>query len=107
MIFLSGRTLDFTVDLSKTAVIGRRYLNPDIYGASAVEETSSTPSNQSSLSRKGSSFTEADTCWKKAANSQVCNYAKNNCALKLQLCLPLMFGEACLGKEYKLSSNCS
>ena len=67
----TGRTLDFSVDLSKTAVIGRRYLNPDIYGASVVEEASNTPSNQSSLSRKGSSFTEADTCWKKAANSQV------------------------------------
>ena len=67
----TGRTLDFSVDLSKTAVIGRRFLNPDIYGASVVEEASNTPSNQSSLSRKGSSFTEADTCWKKAANSQV------------------------------------
>ena len=71
ILMFTGRTLDFTVDLSKTAVIGRRYLNPDIYGASVVEEASNTLGNQSSLSRKGSSFTEADTCWKKAANSQV------------------------------------
>ncbi|XP_053400043.1 protein furry-like isoform X2 [Mercenaria mercenaria] len=64
---LPGRTLDFSVDLSSTSIIGRKYLNQELHGTPHSDAT--TPSNQSSLSRKGSG-NEADTCWKKPQNSQ-------------------------------------
>ncbi|KAL4229825.1 hypothetical protein ACF0H5_010217 [Mactra antiquata] len=64
---LPGRTLDFSVDLSNTSIIGRKYLNQELHTATHSDTT--TPSNESSLSRKGSN-NEADTCWKKPQNSQ-------------------------------------
>ncbi|WAQ97896.1 FRYL-like protein [Mya arenaria] len=66
---LPGRTLDFTVDLSNTAIIGRKFLNQEIHHVPSTTDSGSTPSNQSSLSRKGSG-NESDTCWRKPQNSQ-------------------------------------
>lgn len=66
---LPGRTLDFSVDLSNTAIIGRKFLNQELHTSNTARSDATTPSNQSSLSRKGSN-NEADTCWKKPQNSQ-------------------------------------
>lgn len=68
-LLFSGRTLDFVVDLSNTSIIGRKFLNQELHGGRSMD-SGSTPSNQSSLSRKGSG-NEHDTCWKKPQNSQV------------------------------------
>ncbi|XP_052278154.1 protein furry-like isoform X3 [Dreissena polymorpha] len=65
---LPGRTLDFTVDLSHTGIIGRKFLNQEIHG-SPGGDVNRASSNQSSLSRKDSK-NESDTCWRKPQNSQ-------------------------------------
>ena len=66
----TGRTLDFAVDLSNTSIIGRKFLNQELHGSHITSDAANTPSNQSSLSRKGSG-NESDPCWKKPQNSQV------------------------------------
>ncbi|KAL3879804.1 hypothetical protein ACJMK2_032086 [Sinanodonta woodiana] len=61
---LPGRILDFSVDLTETAIIGRKYLNTEVHGAT----DQSVPSNESSLSRKSGSDT--DSVWKRPQASQ-------------------------------------
>ncbi|ESO93945.1 hypothetical protein LOTGIDRAFT_105090, partial [Lottia gigantea] len=70
---LPGRTLDFSVDLSKTPIIGRKYLS-STEASKSVEETSQASSSASSstvsLSRKPSNNQDIDSVWRRPQASQ-------------------------------------
>ncbi|KAK6173602.1 hypothetical protein SNE40_017022 [Patella caerulea] len=73
---LPGRTLDFSVDLSKTPIIGRKYLAGGD-NTKTLEETSqsaspstSASSSTVSLSRKPSNNQDIDSVWRRPQASQ-------------------------------------
>ena len=84
----TGRTLDFAVDLSNTSIIGRKFLNQELHGSHITSDAANTPSNQSSLSRKGSG-NESDPCWKKPQNSQVTDKDIRIFVILCWTCLPI------------------
>ncbi|XP_012945432.1 protein furry homolog isoform X2 [Aplysia californica] len=72
---LPGRTLDFTIDLSKVPIIGRKFISPETNKPSAAEEkeraTSSSISGSAvSLSRKPSNNQDLDSVWRRPQASQ-------------------------------------
>nr|AOV18883.1 furry [Lymnaea stagnalis] len=70
---LPGRTLDFTIDLSRTPIIGRRYFSPDNFKPTALDDKEKTPSTSGSavsLSRKPSNNQDIDSVWRRPQASQ-------------------------------------
>ncbi|BFZ15206.1 hypothetical protein BsWGS_18245 [Bradybaena similaris] len=70
---LPGRTLDFSIDLSKTPIIGRKYIYPDIVKQTQAEDKEKPPSNNGSsvsLSRKPSNNQDIDSVWRRPQASQ-------------------------------------
>ena len=70
----TGRTLDFSLDLSKSAVIGLKFLNSDSLRNSGSEEkpaATSAVASVVSLSRKPSNNQDIDSLWRRPQASQV------------------------------------
>ncbi|XP_041356858.1 protein furry-like isoform X3 [Gigantopelta aegis] len=71
---LPGRTLDFSVDLSNTPIIGHKYLNTEANSGSSDVPVTSSPSSSSgtavSLSRKPSNNQDIDSVWRRPQASQ-------------------------------------
>ncbi|GFN79511.1 protein furry homolog isoform x3, partial [Plakobranchus ocellatus] len=83
---LPGRTLDFTIDLSKTPIIGRKFIYPESYRhvpfdereenikkgllASNLGQNASASGSAVSLSRKPSNNQDLDSVWRRPQASQ-------------------------------------
>ena len=72
----SGRTLDFTIDLSKMPIIGRKFIYPESYRHIPFDERdgegkASSNGSAVSLSRKPSNNQDLDSVWRRPQASQV------------------------------------
>ncbi|KAK3798079.1 hypothetical protein RRG08_034635 [Elysia crispata] len=75
---LPGRTLDFTIDLSKMPIIGRKFIYPESYRHIPFDEREGEGKGQSnsangsavSLSRKPSNNQDLDSVWRRPQASQ-------------------------------------
>ncbi|KAK6976868.1 protein furry, partial [Biomphalaria glabrata] len=70
---LPGRTLDFTIDLSRTPIIGRKFFSPDNFKQSPPDDKDKPPSTSGSavsLSRKPSNNQDIDSVWRRPQASQ-------------------------------------
>ncbi|GFR96359.1 furry [Elysia marginata] len=74
---LPGRTLDFTIDLSKMPIIGRKFIYPESYRHIPFDERGGEGKNQNSangsavsLSRKPSNNQDLDSVWRRPQASQ-------------------------------------
>lgn len=70
---VAGRTLDFHLDLSKTTVIGLKFLNSESAKNSMTEKPAAASAGSStvSLSRKPSNNQDIDSLWRRPQLSQV------------------------------------
>lgn len=74
-----GRTLDFSLDLSKTPIIGIKFLNSEVArNAVAEEKATATPPSGVSLSRKPSNNQDIDSVWRRPQASQVYIFCQIN-----------------------------
>ncbi|XP_059157209.1 protein furry homolog isoform X2 [Physella acuta] len=68
---LPGRTLDFSIDLSRTPIIGRKFISSEtLKQASPEEKSPATSGSAVSLSRKPSNNQDIDSVWRRPQASQ-------------------------------------